>query len=533
MVPPSTRRTVSAPSAEPRLRLTCLRVGLFFRLTPMTSDFVGNFSKKSESSEALTGHGSMSNSSETSTILSNASVGEVLFDASKPKPVAQEVIPERDGSWNSPGVSAEGKARAQSDEQAAIDAGFTVAPPIYEIGSLVNQTGVENFRSSREEFEKMPTAVEVCRNLAQQIKSEDRRDIVLAVPELKMLDNGQLTRGTGNGMTMSERAMTGLATHVTPGGAGYLRECPSELRAINVNHWCENGTREDVRATNKLMKAWQEGQCRGPQPAPVIVPRELTLRTRINGTDGNRENYAIVGPRYAAHDIDKIAEQVMTSDAIPADARARVTYDGYRSRIDVLFHSNVQPERVVAGEIFKAGILLKTADDGSGSIQIAAQLWRNLCLNLIIVDHAKDMVMRRSHRGGGIGEAVEQGIRDAMKKVEYFCQKWSEATLENVLEKYGVDNIEAVFRGLIFNKVVHVPGVKPEVMMQRLMGAWAKEQGNDKTAIVNAITRAAHSHTWKRWTIVEELETLGGKLLFAPNWNVTIPEKVDLAKLGY
>jgi hypothetical protein len=478
-------------------------------------------------------HGPVSNNNETST-LSNAAVGEVLFDAANPKPVAQEVIPERDpSSWNSPGVSTEGAARAKSDEQAAIDAGFTVAPPIYEIGSLVNTTGVENFRSSREEFEKMPTAVEACGKLAQQIKEEKRVDIVLPVTELKMLDNGQLTRGTGNGMTMSERAVTGLGTHVTPGGGSYLRECPTELRAINVNHWCEHGIREDVRATTRLMKEWNEGRCLGPQPSPVMIPREITLRTRINGTDGNRENFAIVGPRYAAHDIDKIAEQVMTSEAIPADARARVTYDGYRSRIDVLFHSNVQPERVVAGEIFKAGLMLKTADDGSGSIQIAAQLWRNLCLNLIIVDHAKDMVMRRSHRGGGIGEAVEQGIVDAMKKVEYFCQKWSEATLENVLEKYGVKDIEAVFRGLIFNKVVHVPGVKPAVMMQRLMSAWAQEEGTDKTAIVNAVTRAAHSNTWKRWTIVEELETLGGKLLFAPSWNVTIPEKVDLAKLGY
>ena len=468
-----------------------------------------------------------------SSSLASAAVGEVLFDAARPKPPAQEVIPERDGSWNSPGVSVEGANRAKSDELAAVLAGFTVAPPIYEIGSLVNSTGVENFRASREQFDAMPTATEVCGKLVDQIKAEKRRDLILPVTELRMLDNGQLTRGTGNGMTMSERAMTGLATHVTPGGGGYLAACPSELRATNVNHWCENGTREDVRATNAAMKEWQEQGCNGPQPGPVIVAKQITLRTRLNGTSGERENYAIVGPRYAAHDIDVLAEQVMSSEAIPADARANVTYDGYRSRIDVLFHSNVQPERVVAGEIFKAGIMLKTADDGSGSIQIAAQLWRNLCLNLIIVDHAKDMVMRRSHRGGGIGEAVEIGIRDAMKKVEYFCEKWSEATLENVLEKYGCADIEAVFRGLVFNKVAFVPGVTPADMHARLVKAWQAEPGHDKTSIVNAITRAAHTEVWKRWTIVEELETLGGKMLFAKNWNVSIPEKVDLSKLGY
>jgi len=463
--------------------------------------------------------------------------GEVLFEAkdsaSAPEAKAEEEIPQRDpNAWGSPGVSKEGAERAKADELAATEAGFSVKPPIYEIGSLVNQWGVDNFRASRNDFEEMPTAAEACGKLADRVKAEERRDLVVDVNNLEMLEDGRITRG-GGAMDVTERAMSGFATHVTPGGGGYLKECPPDLRAHNLNHWFENnGTREDVRATQKAMNRWYRYGCRGPQPAPVIVPRQLTLRTRLNHSSGRRENFATVGPRYGAHDIDKIAEQVMTSDAIPADARADVTYDGYRARINVLFHSNVQPEKVVAGEIFKAGIMLKTADDGSGSIQIAAQVWRNLCLNLIIIDHAREMVTRRRHAGEGIAQAVEDGIADAMRKVAHFADKWSEATLENVLERYGCEDIEAVFRGLVANKAVHVPGVKPKAMFERLMAAWQQEPGYSKSAIVNAVTRAAHENSWSKWGAVEELETTGGALLYAPEWNLVIPDK-ELATLGF
>lgn len=473
-------------------------------------------------------------------------MGDAIPVTPEPAPVfvprdepATEAAPEfapdpvRDpNTWSSAGVSEEGAARAKADEVAALEAGFSIAPPVYEIGSMVNQTGVDNFRASREEFDKMPTAVEACTRLADQIRDEQRVDVVCNVTDLRMDDDGCLTRG-GGALPLTRRAMSGLATHITPGGGSYLRDCPVELRAHNVNHWCENGIREDARATTKLMNQWENKRANGyahaPQPAPVMVAKRVTLRTRKNGTSGRRENFAIVGPRYSAHDIDKIAEQVMTSPAIPADARADIVYDGYRARIDVLFHTDIQPEKAVAGEIFKAGIMLKTADDGSGSIQIAAQVWRNLCLNLIIIDHAKDMVMRRSHRGNGIADAVELGIADAMKKVAHFADKWSEATLENVVEKYGAENIEDVFRGLVFNKVVHVANTSPKEMHERLMTAWYKEPGYDKTAIVNAVTRSAHEETWGKWTDVEDLETVGGQLLYQPLWNVEIPDKARAA----
>ena len=93
-------------------------------------------------------------------------------------------------------------------------------------------------------------------------------------------------------------------------------------------------------------------------------------------------------------------------------------------------------------------------------------------------------------------------------------------------------NVEEVFRGLVANKVVHVSGVKPDDMFARLMTAFEKEPGSDRTAIVNAVTRIAHDDVWPRWTDVEDLERLGGQLLFATGWHVAIKDELR-AKISY
>lgn len=134
----------------------------------------------------------------------------------------------------------------------------------------------------------------------------------------------------------------------------------------------------------------------------VSYVRRVALRTRA--TDGDeREVFAVVGPRYTPHDIDQVAAQV--SAAVPHDARADVLYDGYRARMNVLFHSDIRPDRCVAGEIFKAGILVTTADEGSGAIRISPEVWRNLCRNLIILDYARVPVATRRPSGAACAAA--------------------------------------------------------------------------------------------------------------------------------
>src|SRR5262249_24584666 len=55
--------------------------------------------------------------------------------------------------------------------------------------------------------------------------------------------------------------------------------------------------------------------------------------------------------------------------------------------------------------------------------------------------------------------------------------------VENVLERYGVDDVETIFRALVANRAVHVPGYSSDEMVDRLQRAWDVEPGYSKTAI--------------------------------------------------
>jgi len=53
--------------------------------------------------------------------------------------------------------------------------------------------------------------------------------------------------------------------------------------------------------------------------------------------------------------------------------------------------------------------------------------------------------------------------------------------------------------------------------------SWSHEPGYSKTAIVNAVTRAAHTEAWRSWTTSEDLERAAGEPLYARVWNAQMP----------
>jgi hypothetical protein len=197
--------------------------------------------------------------------------------------------------------------------------------------------------------------------------------------------------------------------------------------------------------------------------------------------------------------------------------------------MDVLWHTNVQPQKAVAGEIFKVGLRIKAADDGSGGINVSMCLERNLCLNLIIIDFNKLLVGRRRHVGKveTIEATIEQYLDASRERLGHFIRAWDNATAEDVLERYNLHDVDEVIEGLVRNRVVWVAGVDADEMQVRLRRAWDKEPGYSRTAFLNAITRAAHEEEWQRWSDVEDLESKAGELLFQKVWNC-IPPKDDV-----
>lgn len=412
-------------------------------------------------------------------------------------------------------VCAEGAARATADEKIAKGLGFNPAPPVYAIGTVVNSTGVANFRQSRGDWQNSPSLPDLARSFTDKIANELRVDRVVSAPHMRMTDTGRL-QADGYQFGVTERALDGLATHVTPGGASYLKACPIDLRAANLNHWLGEANVRDARASKAV-------------GAEVYKPRDLTLRTRNRGNGA--EVWAVCGPKYAPFNVDRVAREAAAG--IGGDARGTLKYDGYKMTLDAVFHSNIAPEKAVAGEFFKGCVRIQAADDGSGSVKVKLGLWRNLCRNLIIVDFDTVLIGSRRHVGAAtIEEDVRALMASANERMALVVGKWSEASTEDVLARYDLQDVDQVFRGLVLNDCVKATGVKADEMVKRLHTAWEREPGYSKTAILNAITRAAHESEWNSWSDSEDLESAAGELLYQPVWTLDCGDRTAEEVLG-
>lgn len=408
-------------------------------------------------------------------------------------------------------IAAANTARAVADEAASRQAGLSPTPPVYAIGMSVNEIGVRNFKNSREDVMSMPDLQALEGTFCKLIAGEDRQDLLVPATSLAALPTGQIIDATHT-WELGERGLAGLAARVTPGGAKYLAECPADLRAQNLNHWFQQATSVDTKAT-------EEAGCE------VRKAQEVTLRTRraAGGGEG-REIYAVTGPRYASFDCDRVMREAAA--AIGHDARGKVMYNGARMTLDAMFHSNIKPEHAVAGEMFKGMIRVRAADDGSGSVNVSLGLYRNLCRNLIIVAFDKVLVGSRKHIGAAtIQSDIAELLAVANERIGLVVGKWSEANVEDVLARYNLQDVDQVFKGLVLNGAVRATGVKPADMIQRLHSAWEREPGYTKAAILNAITRSAHEQEWKSWADAEELEETAGELLYQKVWNLDVGKR--------
>jgi hypothetical protein len=239
-------------------------------------------------------------------------------------------------------------------------------------------------------------------------------------------------------------------------------------------------------------------------------PRRIALRTREGGA-GGRVVFAAVSPRYTPFDADQmasaIAEATRLIDPLP---RGTVTYDGRGARFEILFHSTVQPEGFVAGEFFRAGVVIRSDDTGAGGIRGSAVVWQNLCLNLIVVQEDEQLVFSLMHVGSfeELVARFTRGFHTAMGRLDHFTRQWGFAQRENVLDRARVldayvpvsvsEALPGLFNGLIERELVTVRGNREEAV-RRLVTAWEADHSSAKAfhdvsraSIVNALTRVAH-----------------------------------------
>lgn len=423
-----------------------------------------------------------------------------------------------------------GEARSKTDLEAARAAGFAPRATVYTRGTRVIDVGVENARLAREEYEAKPLVSECCQDLVTRVQAEEREDHTVNLADIRMTEAGLLdTPVQVEGMAIEERAFWGLVSDLRmPAGAGsFLSQVWPELRAKNINDWCQEWAKDEAEEG----AAYQAEIDAGVKDAEPAEPTTLVLRTRVSGGE-SRAVFGSVTESYTSWDVDKIAKAI--GDATPDGARGTVTYDGYRARFEVLFHTTVRPEDFVAGEFFRAGVIVTTDDTGGGSIRGNAVVWQNLCLNLIIIDRAEQDLFRIRHTGS-IDRLVKQfsdGFARGLAKLDHFIKAWSEACKDDVLADLPKNEAELVknlslrdalpglFNGAIERELVPVRGRRVEAV-KHLVQAWDDDHssatvhhgGVTRAAIANAFTRYAHTVEQPSPWIEDEIQRAAGALV--------------------
>ena len=412
-------------------------------------------------------------------------------------------------------IDVAGLARCDVDRAAAVASGFSPRATVFARGTRVLPEGDDRARELRAEFDAMPLVSAALPAFADRVRSEARRMVQVAVPDVRMDVAGRIVVPGEDPFRVSKLAFRGMLNRLGYGGYYYLTEsCDPSLRAFNVN------------AQADMLGA------KG-------ITRKLSLRVRKNRADGGENCFAVVTPRYTVFDVDSVAEALCR--ATPAGARARVRYDGERATMEALFH-HVVPEHSVAGEFFRAGVRVRASDCGDGGVSVQAVVWQNLCLNFLIIDEAVLDIETLAHVGDveELAEEFRTAMARAFKAIEHFIVRWGYACTADVLitarraaasdglaDDYVPIPVSAalpgIFNGLIQEQRIPVARSSVPVVVPQLVAAWEGDAsgarkhrdapGLSLASVVNAITRYAHTEPQSTTWDADALERAAGVLL--------------------
>lgn len=454
----------------------------------------------------------------------------IAAEAARPKAPPLPPVPEPSDATKGGEMDEAGRQRSQRDVDALRAAGFAMAETVYERGTRVIELGTENAKRSREEFEAMPKVGELCSNLIAKIAAEKREVEIVRADAIGMTNTGRLSISGVEQWPITSDAFGSMVSRLGYGGARYLQKCDRELRAYNVNCWRrEIARKQDADQTD-------EGD-----------ERKLALRTRLQGPEPRvRQVFAAVTPSYAPFDADRIAEAIRI--ATPPEARGTVTYDGARSRFNVLFETTVNPKHFVAGEVFRLGVTVRADDTGSGAIKMTAVALQNLCLNLIIIDRAMKPLAELRHVGNvfELATKFKAAYERALQGFEPFLAAWGYACEEDVaarsravtadIPRSITQALPGFFNGIIDAGLVELRGDRVKIV-SALCEKWeadesgAKLNGLTRASIINAFTRFAHEEgSFDEPFAEDELQRQAAALLWGKRGQA--PEPLPYEPLG-
>ncbi len=356
--------------------------------------------------------------------------------------------------------------------------GFAPAPKLHPIGIQLEKRDTRVLRS-RQQWDQLPVLDAAVSELIAHVQDENRHDETVPLNALTMDEQGYLVLD-GDRIGAEKHGFRQLCQRARiPGGSAYLAACPPELRARNLNHWLDRTGSDD------------------------------RVKLRLRRTSETYSLFASVSPSYAVYDVPEMLAEVLTM--LPSDARVEASYDGLHLRFRAVF-ADEKPVNDM-GEVFRFGVEITSADDGTGALWIAAVVWRVLCTNLMLFSVERQAKVKRIHKGrsSDMVAALFLGIRACKQIDEDFGQVWSQAKQEQLSP--NKHDRRKLLETLFDHKVLQTPGIRATESIGAILTAWDREPGLTRADLVNAVTRSAHEFPWPNVAVAEGLEAQAGRLL--------------------
>lgn len=359
----------------------------------------------------------------------------------------------------------------------------------------------------RAAHEELPIGHDALDKLADTVLCEDRQDVPVTIGGLLIdaPDQAHLhPSGMHGGWCISKSGKPG--THIAPTEHAYQqfvsrKPANAPVAGGDIGSW--------------LWKA--------PKVEAVVRTRKLPPTKDGWYAENAREAYAIVSPGYKPYDLDAAANDLRK--VIPHDARARVRYDGQRATVDIVLQNPYYldgGDAAGVGETHRVVLRMRTADDGSGGYHLSLLAERVRCINLTLL-HAKKSLFHGTHRSDTLGELAQQALESIGPTMEQFAETWRGAWTDYWVDKYTkgtLDGEEAV-RRIVGSGKYRIPGLGTDGTLDACLAALAREPGDSRAHVHNALTAAAHAApvTWAtRWADVDAEEQASQLLYQSVRW---------------
>jgi hypothetical protein len=407
--------------------------------------------------------------------------------AVKAEPPAPGHVPPPKQTATDAGAQAAQARNAQ--HMAALDAmGFALPKPFFAVGTPLAQSGKDKFRALATDHAQKPLIEEAANDAAKAITAERRTDFVVALRDIRITADGQITRGKGS-IPLEPAAwdtLVGMASTVLPSAKPLLRTLDPDLRA----------------------EVWNRQAAKLPDTVAKIGVRNV---------GGAWQAFRAVSATYpTTAQADRVLHGV--AQALAGEGmRGSVVYDPASTRVRWeaawMAPQEIDPR---VGDVLRVGVAGSTADAANGGFRVSMAATRILCVNLTIAD-AYLAAFRRAHRGNldGVVTEIAATIKAVPEAFGAFARDWkiTRATPVASVSLFGqtYKDVPAALTGLVEKGEIDA-GTARDATVEALLNAYTVEPGDTLADLLNAVTRAAHEAQWTEFQRAA-LEHRAGELM--------------------